>query len=66
MAFIINRNDEHWYTLRRFGLVSTDPALEYDPGNGHWFNLDSTNPGPQYITKVYLGLFLLEAAQNST
>lgn len=51
LAFVLNQN-QHWYTLRRFGK------------NGHWFNLDSTKPSPQWISKTYLGMFLQQAEQE--
>ncbi|KAF8556391.1 Josephin-domain-containing protein [Imleria badia] len=54
LAFVLNQ-DQHWYTLRRFG----------SPGeNGHWFNLDSTKPSPQWISKTYLSMFLQQAEQE--
>lgn len=60
MAFILNSN-QHWYTLRRFGHVSTDPNLEADTGFGHWFNLDSCIPKPERVGKLYLGMVLHQA-----
>ena len=65
MAFILN-HAQHWYTLRRFGNVSADPALDADPGGGHWFNLNSFNTAPESISKLYLGMFLQQAAQEGT
>lgn len=55
-AFVLNHN-QHWYTLRRFGNLS-------NPGNGHWFNLDSTKRQPQWISKLYLGMFLQQAEND--
>lgn len=55
-AFVLNQN-QHWYTLRRFG----DLAI---PGDGHWFNLDSTKRQPQWISKLYLGMFLQQAESD--
>ncbi|KAI0661294.1 Josephin-domain-containing protein [Cubamyces menziesii] len=60
MGFILNQS-QHWYTLRRFGLVSPDPSLDADPGNGHWFNLNSFLAAPERIGKLYLGMFLQQA-----
>ena len=65
MAFILNHS-QHWYTIRRFGNVSPDPALESDPGGGHWFNLNSFNNAPERIGKLYLGMFLQQAQQEGT
>ncbi|RDX42061.1 hypothetical protein OH76DRAFT_146914 [Lentinus brumalis] len=62
-AFILN-HAQHWYTIRRFGNVSPDPALEADPGGGHWFNLNSFNDAPERISKLYLGMFLQQAQQE--
>lgn len=55
-AFVLNQN-QHWYTLRRFGDISV-------PGDGHWFNLDSTKRQPQWISKLYLGMFLQQAESD--
>jgi ataxin-3 len=55
-AFVLNQN-QHWYTLRRFGDLSI-------PGDGHWFNLDSTKRQPQWISKLYLGMFLQQAERD--
>ncbi|KAG2150357.1 Josephin-domain-containing protein [Suillus clintonianus] len=55
-AFVLNQN-QHWYTLRRFGDLSI-------PGDGHWFNLDSTKRQPQWISKLYLGMFLQQAESD--
>ena len=63
MAFILN-HAQHWYTLRRFGSVSPDPAPEADPGGGHWFNLNSFNDAPERIGKLYLGMFLQQAQEE--
>ncbi|KAI0665903.1 Josephin-domain-containing protein [Trametes maxima] len=63
MGFILNQS-QHWYSLRRFGRVSSDPALEADPGDGHWFNLNSFLARPERIGKLYLGMFLQQAEQE--
>ncbi|KAJ3558022.1 hypothetical protein NM688_g1160 [Phlebia brevispora] len=60
LAFILN-SIQHWYTLRRFGRVSPNPALEADPGGAHWFDLNSFLPQPQWISKTYLGMVLHQA-----
>ncbi|KAG7098576.1 hypothetical protein E1B28_000507 [Marasmius oreades] len=51
-AFILNYQ-EHWYTLRRFGL-------ENDEG-GHWFDLNSLLPAPKWVGRLYLGMVLQQA-----
>lgn len=56
IAFVLNQN-QHWYTLRRFGDLSI-------PGDGHWFNLDSTKRQPLWISKLYLGMFLQQAESD--
>ncbi|CAL1707206.1 unnamed protein product [Somion occarium] len=58
MAFILNCS-QHWYTLRRFGRVLPDPAA--DPGEGQWFNLNSSLPEPEWVSKLYLGMVLHQA-----
>lgn len=55
-AFVLNHN-QHWYTLRRFGNRSS-------LGDGHWFNLDSMKHQPQWISKLYLGMFLQQAESD--
>ncbi|KAI0630092.1 Josephin-domain-containing protein [Trametes polyzona] len=60
MGFILNQS-QHWYALRRFGHVSPNPALEADPGDSHWFNLNSFLSVPERISKLYLGMFLQQA-----
>ncbi|KAF8844289.1 Josephin-domain-containing protein [Paxillus ammoniavirescens] len=54
LAFVLN-HDQHWYTLRRFGHLAE---------NFHWFNLDSSRPSPQWISKTYLGMFLQQAERD--
>ncbi|KAH7888678.1 Josephin-domain-containing protein [Phlebopus sp. FC_14] len=54
LAFILNQN-QHWYTLRRFGHSAAD---------SHWFNLDSMQPHPAWIGKMYLGMVLQQAEQE--
>lgn len=61
MAFILNQS-QHWYTLRRFGDVSPDPST--DSGQGHWFNLNSSLPQPEWVGKLYLSMFLRSAEQE--
>lgn len=51
-AFILNL-DQHWYTLRRFGAVDHD--------DGHWFNLNSLLPRPEWVSRTYLGMALQQA-----
>jgi Ataxin-3 len=35
--------------------------FEEDPGDGHWFNLNSFEPQPKWIGKLYLDLVLQQA-----
>ncbi|EIN11689.1 Josephin-domain-containing protein [Punctularia strigosozonata HHB-11173 SS5] len=58
LAFILN-HQQHWYTIRRFGPAS--PRLDEDPGIGHWFNLNSSLPAPEWVGKLYLGMVLHQA-----
>jgi Ataxin-3 len=58
LAFILNL-DQHWFTLRRFGPAR--PNINDDPGNGHWFNLNSSLPSPEWVGKLYLGMVLQQA-----
>ena len=57
-AFILNL-DQHWFTLRRFGDAS--PLIEADEGNGLWFNLNSSLPAPEWLSKTYLGMVISQA-----
>lgn len=54
IAFIFNQN-QHWYTLRRFGDLT--------PGStsGHWFDLNSFHEVPQWVSMLYLGMFIQQA-----
>ncbi|PVG00394.1 Josephin-domain-containing protein [Serendipita vermifera] len=58
LGFILNL-EEHWFTLRRFGPADPDPTK--DPGAGHWFNLNSFLPEPEWVSKTYLGMMLQQA-----
>ncbi|KAG5724194.1 Ataxin-3 [Termitomyces sp. T112] len=58
LAFILNLN-QHWFTLRRFGHA--EPNINNDVGNGHWFNLNSFLPQPEWVGKLYLGMVLQQA-----
>lgn len=53
MAFILN-HQQHWFALRRFGNLN-------DLDNGHWFNLNSFLPAPEWVSKLYLGMVLSQA-----
>jgi ataxin-3 len=55
-AFILNL-EQHWYTLRRFGIVDHDDGN----GHGHWFNLNSFLPLPEWVSRTYLGMVLQQA-----
>ncbi|KAJ3575102.1 hypothetical protein NP233_g1338 [Leucocoprinus birnbaumii] len=58
LAFILNLG-EHWFTLRRFGPASAN--IDEDPGQGHWFNLNSFLSAPEWVGKLYLGMVLQQA-----
>ena len=58
LAFVLNF-EEHWFTLRRFGAA--EPDLSKDPGVGHWFNLNSCIPEPEWVSRTYLGMVLQQA-----
>ncbi|KAI0063519.1 Josephin-domain-containing protein [Artomyces pyxidatus] len=58
LAFILNLH-QHWFTLRRFGNAL--PRIEEDPGDGHWFNLNSFLAQPEWVSKTYLGMTLQQA-----
>ncbi|KAL0955934.1 hypothetical protein HGRIS_002122 [Hohenbuehelia grisea] len=58
LAFILNYQ-QHWFALRRFGPASS--TLDADPGDGHWFNLNSFLPQPEWVGKLYLGMVLQQA-----
>lgn len=32
-----------------------------DPGDGHWYNLNSGLPTPEWVGKLYLGMVLQQA-----
>ncbi|KAF8893769.1 Josephin-domain-containing protein [Infundibulicybe gibba] len=57
LAFILNL-EQHWFTLRRFG--SADSGVDSNEG-GHWFNLNSSLPNPEWVSKLYLGMVLQQA-----
>ncbi|KAF9475531.1 Josephin-domain-containing protein [Pholiota conissans] len=58
LAFILNL-EQHWFTMRRFGMANAD--VDLDDGNGHWFNLNSFLPAPEWVGKLYLGMVLQQA-----
>lgn len=37
------------------------PSMADDPGDGHWFNLNSFLPAPEWVGKLYLGMVLQQA-----
>ncbi|KAE9411463.1 Josephin-domain-containing protein [Gymnopus androsaceus JB14] len=53
-AFIFNQS-QHWYTLRRFG------SSEEGEGSSHWFNLNSSLDQPEWVSKLYLHMFIQQA-----
>ncbi|KAF9462409.1 Josephin-domain-containing protein [Collybia nuda] len=61
LAFILNL-EQHWFTFRRFGHA--DPNLDNDHGDGHWFNLNSFLPEPEWVGKLYLGMVLQQAESD--
>ncbi|EJD52776.1 Josephin-domain-containing protein [Auricularia subglabra TFB-10046 SS5] len=61
LAFILNL-ELHWFTLRRFGPAKPNPYE--DPGDGHWFNLNSFLEAPEWISHTYLGMVLQQAEQE--
>ncbi|KAF8798698.1 Josephin-domain-containing protein [Phlegmacium glaucopus] len=58
LGFILNLQ-QHWFTLRRFGNASAN--VDQDEGDGHWFNLNSFLPQPEWVGKLYLGMVLQQA-----
>ncbi|EAU91211.1 machado-Joseph disease 1 [Coprinopsis cinerea okayama7 len=58
LGFILNL-EQHWFTLRRFGPAFPNPDL--DPGEGHWFNLNSFLKAPEWVGRTYLGMVLQQA-----
>ncbi|THH07978.1 hypothetical protein EW145_g3007, partial [Phellinidium pouzarii] len=61
LAFVLNLH-QHWFTLRRFGPAHTEPGN--DPGEGHWFNLNSQYLGPKWVSRTYLGMFLQQSEEE--
>ncbi|KAG9056950.1 hypothetical protein FS842_009073 [Serendipita sp. 407] len=58
LGFILNL-EQHWFTIRRFGPADPDPSK--DKGVGHWFNLNSFLPKPEWVSRTYLGMVLQQA-----
>ncbi|KAF9049770.1 Josephin-domain-containing protein [Panaeolus papilionaceus] len=58
LGFILNL-EQHWFTLRRFGHA--EPKIEADEGNGHWFNLNSFLPEPEWVGREYLKMVLQQS-----
>jgi Ataxin-3 len=58
LGFIFNLA-EHWFTLRRFGPADAD--ISKDEGIGHWFNLNSFLPDPEWVSRTYLGMVIQQA-----
>ncbi|KIM40111.1 hypothetical protein M413DRAFT_446263 [Hebeloma cylindrosporum] len=61
LAFILNL-EQHWFTLRRFGTANSN--VDLDEGNGHWFNLNSFLPAPEWVGKLYLGMVLQQSEEE--
>jgi hypothetical protein len=40
--------------------------MDTDVGNGHWFNLNSFLPAPEWVSKMYLGMVLQQAEAEGT
>lgn len=53
-GFILNL-EQHWYALRRFGQLGH---------NFHWFNLNSFETEPKWISTTFLGMTLQQAEQE--
>ncbi|KAG8816042.1 hypothetical protein FRC17_000492, partial [Serendipita sp. 399] len=62
LGFILNL-EEHWFTIRRFGPADPDPSK--DNGVGHWFNLNSFAPKPEWVSRTYLGMVLQQAENDA-
>ncbi|KAJ4483393.1 Josephin-domain-containing protein [Lentinula aciculospora] len=56
-AFIFNQH-QHWYTVRRFG---SSESFDNGAGSGHWFNLNSSLPSPEWLSRLYLSMFIRAA-----
>lgn len=63
LGFILNL-EQHWFTLRRFGHA--EPKIEADEGNGHWFNLNSFLPEPEWVGREYLKMVLQQSEAEGT
>lgn len=64
IAFILNLN-EHWFTLRRFGAPPKG-VDDVNPGQGHWFNLNSFLQKPEWVGKLYLSMVLQQSEEEGT
>lgn len=64
LAFILNLN-EHWFTLRRFGATPRG-IDDSNPGQGHWFNLNSFLRKPEWVGKLYLSMVLEQSEAEGT
>ncbi|KAF9653252.1 Josephin-domain-containing protein, partial [Thelephora ganbajun] len=62
LAFVLNLN-EHWFTLRRFG-AAPNSIDDLNPGQGHWFNLNSFLRKPEWVGKLYLSMVLQQSEQE--
>ncbi|EJD03337.1 Josephin-domain-containing protein [Fomitiporia mediterranea MF3/22] len=61
LAFVLNL-EQHWFTLRRFGPAQT--SADSDPGEGHWFNLNSSYDRPKWVSRTYLDMFLRQSEEE--
>lgn len=60
-AFILNL-DQHWFTIRRFGVVAELENATAEEAEGcHWFNLNSSFDAPEWISRTFLGMILQQA-----
>lgn len=48
-GYILNRN-EHWFSVRKIG--------------SYWFDLNSTNAAPKFVSNTYISLFLMQLKQD--
>ena len=63
-AFILNL-EQHWFTLRRFGLAEVvEQATPEEAEHVHWFNLNSFLHHPEWIGRIYLKMMLSQAEEE--
>lgn len=63
-GFILNL-EQHWFTLRRFGLAEVvEQATLRESEHCHWFNLNSFLERPEWIGRIYLNMMLKQAEEE--